>query len=324
MAWEQPCSPVPGHPRLIRCPQVPCGKGSSQQTPLCEQGGSQRGKRSDFFPLFSHLWHHNWGAGSALGAPHHEKDTSPAGGALRRVVKGLYCPWSPIPQGSVMGAVLLNIWRRQGSAWSSSLQMRPNRGDRSMHSQAGLLSRATKTDWRDGPSGTLWNSAKANAKCCTTEGKKPLWEYWLGAEWWGSSSAEKGLGVLVDSRLDMKQQCGLAAKKAHSIISCIRSSIGIRWREVIIGLDLVLVRPSPGYCVQSWASCYMKGMDKLKEVQWRAAGVARSWNMCPVSGKGEQALFCLRRRGLWGHCSHSYEEVMKKMGFSWAQWCMAG
>jgi len=40
-------------------------------------------------------------------------------------------------------------------------------------------------------------------------------------------------------------------------------------------------------------------MDKLKEVQWRATRVARSWNVCPVSGKGEQAAFCLRRRGLW-------------------------
>ena len=65
----------------------------------------------------------------------------------------------------------------------------------------------------------------------------------------GSSSVEKDLGVLVDSRLDMRQQRGLAAKKAYSIASCIGSSIGIRWREVIICLDLALVRPSPEYCI---------------------------------------------------------------------------
>lgn len=117
----------------------------------------------------------------------------------------------------------------------------------------------------------------------------------------------------------MRQQRGLAAKAVHSITSCIGGSIGIRWREVGICLDLALVRPSPEYCIRSWAPYYKKDMDKLKEVQWRATRLARSWNMCPVRGKGEQALFCLRRRGLWGHCSHSYEEVMKKMEFSWAQ-----
>jgi len=62
---------------------------------------------------------------------------------------------------------------------------------------------------------------------------------------------EKDLGVLVDSRLDMMQQRGVAAKNAHSIASCIGSHIGIRWREVIICPDLVLVRPSLEYCFWS-------------------------------------------------------------------------
>lgn len=53
------------------------------------------------------------------------------------------------------------------------------------------------------------------------------------------------MGVLVDSRLDMRQQHGLAVKKAHSITSRIGSSVGIRWREVIISLDMELVRYCP-------------------------------------------------------------------------------
>jgi len=45
-----------------------------------------------------------------------------------------------------------------------------------------------------------------------------------------NSSAEKTLGVLVDTKLHMNQQCALAAKVANSSLSCIRQSITSRSR----------------------------------------------------------------------------------------------
>ena len=55
--------------------------------------------------------------------------------------------------------------------------------------------------------------------------------------------AEKDLGILVDTRLNVTQQCDLAVKKANSIPGCFMQSITSRSREIIFPLYSALMRP---------------------------------------------------------------------------------
>ncbi|TRZ26045.1 hypothetical protein HGM15179_001068 [Zosterops borbonicus] len=74
------------------------------------------------------------------------------------------------------------------------------------------------------------------------ERNNPMYQHRLGADLLESSSVKKDLGVLVDNKRYVRQQCVLVAKKANEILGCIKKSTVSRSRGVILPLYSVLVR----------------------------------------------------------------------------------
>lgn len=67
-----------------------------------------------------------------------------------------------------------------------------------------------------------------------------------------SSPVQKDLGVLMDEKLVMIQQCVLEAQKTNCIRAASKEEVGSREKEVIVCLYSALVRPCLQYCILAW------------------------------------------------------------------------
>jgi len=160
------------------------------------------------------------------------------------VLKSSISKWrsvtSGVPQGSVLGPVMFNIFingidskiectlsKFADDTKLSGMVDTPERWD-VIQRDLDKLERWACVNLYEIPQGQVQGSAHGLGNT--------LYQYRLGDEGVESRPAEKDLGVLMDEKLDNSHPCVLAAQKANCILGCIRRSTASRSREVILPL----------------------------------------------------------------------------------------
>jgi len=141
----------------------------------------------------------------------------------------------------------------------------------------------------------------------------PCYKYRLGDEGIESSPAKKGLGVLVDEKLDRSHQCALTAQKANCRLGFFKTTVASRLREVILPLYSALMRTHLESCIQLWSPQYKEDMDLLQRVQRRPTTMIRGLEHHEERLKG-LGLFSLEKRRLRGDHLAAFQYLMGPVG----------
>ncbi|GAB0181401.1 mitochondrial enolase superfamily member 1 [Grus japonensis] len=154
----------------------------------------------------------------------------------------------------------------------------------------------------------LMKFKKAKCKVMHLFQGNPWYQYRLGDKGIESNPEEKDLGMFVDKKLNMSQQCALAAQKANRVLGCIKRRVTSRLREVILPLYSTLMRPHLEYCIQLWGPQYKTDMELLEQVQKRAMKMIRGLEHLSCEERlRELGLFSLEKTRLQEHVTATFQ-----------------
>lgn len=125
-------------------------------------------------------------------------------------------------------------------------------------------------------------------------------EQTLAADQMEGSLAEKGLGILVDTKLTMSQQSALGTKALNGFLVCIRQSVASSCEE---GDLSSLLSTGYGYTSGVLAPAqYRRSIDVRERVQGRATKMALE-RLLYEERLRDLRLFSLDKRRFWGFLS---------------------
>ncbi|CAM4639967.1 unnamed protein product [Lepidochelys kempii] len=192
---------------------------------------------------------------------------------------------SGVPQGSVLGPVLFNVFI--------------NNLEKGVNSEAAKFADDTKLlkivktqpdckelqkdlskldDWA-----TKWQMKFNVDKCKVMHiGKhNPNYTYTMMGSKLAVTTQERDLGVIVNCSLKPSTQCAAAVKKANGMLGIIKKGIDNRTENIIFPLYKSMVRPHLEYCVQMWSPHLKKDLLELEKVQKRATKIIRGMEWFP-------------------------------------------
>ncbi|CAM4663342.1 unnamed protein product [Lepidochelys olivacea] len=234
------------------------------------------------------------------------------------LLKGELSGWrevtSGVPQGSVLGPILFNLFITDLGTESGSVLIK-FADDTKLGGIANLEKDRDiiQEDLDDLVNWSNSNRMKFNSEKCKVMHlgiNNKNFSYKLGTHQLEVTEEEKDLGVLVDHRMTMSRQCDMAVKKANGVLGCIRRGISSRDKEVLVPLYKALVRPHLEYCVQFWSPMFKKDEVKLEQVQRRATRMIRGMeNLSYDRTLKELGLFSLTKRRLRGDMIALYKYI---------------